>query len=123
MSYADGFNACKAAYPFETTWKDNFQHGMEQYTPEARAAAQRIFDRLIEGLAALGEMAPEPAKVDLFRQAVLALNELNEEDFSLIETGEREELCDLVNLIGEAAGIPSNKYGSGEGLASEWREW
>src|SRR5689334_25046829 len=113
MNYADRLNACKAAYPFETNWKRGFELGMEQYAPEARAAARAIFDGLIERPAALGVGAPEPGKVELFRQAVLALNDLDDEIEGLIETGEREELCDLIDRIGEAAGIPRSKYGAG----------
>jgi hypothetical protein len=41
----------------------------------------------------------------------------------MIETGEREELCELFNLMAVDCGIDPGKYGGGEGLASEWRDW
>lgn len=75
-------------------------------------------------LIALGENAPEDEKLQAFQVAVEALNTLNDEtDGSLIETGEREELCDLFNAIAVKAGIDPNQYGDGEGPASEWRDW
>jgi hypothetical protein len=49
---------------------------------------------------------------------------MNDEfDGSFIETGEREDLCELTNVISLAAGLNPDDYGSGEGLASEWRDW
>jgi hypothetical protein len=71
----------------------------------------------------VGEQAPEKEKIAAFRQAVEALNALNENDESLIETGEREDLCELCSVIATAAGIDPKEYGDGEGPASEWREW
>ena len=41
----------------------------------------------------------------------------------MIETGEREELCELFNSIAADCGIDPGQYGHGEGLASEWRDW
>jgi hypothetical protein len=38
-------------------------------------------------------------------------------------TIEREDLCELTNTITEACGLNPDDYGSGEGLASEWRDW
>lgn len=83
-----------------------------------------ILNNLLSSLMALGEAADEAKKVAHFETAVIALNDLNDDtDGSLIETDEREELCDLFNKIGLAAGIDVEKYGDGEGLESEWRDW
>ena len=109
----------KGSYPF-ARWA---QSGPGQYTAEACASFVSVFDKLIEELAALGEQAPEKQKIAAFQRAVEALNALNEEDESLIETGEREDLCELCNVVAEAAGVDPSKYGDGEGPASEWRDW
>ncbi len=106
-------------YPFEQ-WENS---GMEQYTPQACAAFTSVFDQLLDRLKVLGENASEKAKMAAFQEAIEATNALNEEDESLIETGEREQLCELCNLIATAAGIDPQKYGDGEGPASEWRDW
>ena len=118
-AYESELNGVKGHYPF-ARWQ---QSGLDQYTEEACSAFAEIFDRLIADLAALGPEAAEAKKIELFKQAIEATNVLNEEDESLIETGEREELCELTNRIAVAAGIDPSKYGDGEGPASEWRDW
>ncbi len=117
--YANRLSAVKERYPFGR-WADS---GLDQYTDEACASFAAVFDELIEKLAALGEFAPEEQKIAAFKSAVEALNGLNEADPSLIETGEREDLCELFNIVATAAGLDPAKYGDGEGPASEWRDW
>lgn len=117
--YLNRLNVTKQRYPFKR-WAGS---GLEQYTAEACASFSAVFDRLIGKLGTLGEAAPEGSKLAAFQEAVEALNALNEEDESLIETGEREDLCELCNVIATAAGLDPAKYGDGEGPASEWRDW
>lgn len=117
--YAKRLNETKQSYPF-ARWQSS---GLEQYTPEACASFADVFDNLIAKLSALGEGAEESLKIGAFKTAVEALNALNEEDTSLIETGEREDLCELCNVIAIVAGIDPTKYGEGEGPATEWRDW
>lgn len=122
MPYTEQLLATKSHYPFQK-WQANFPN-MEQYTQENCMAAQEILDDLIDGLIQLGEDAPETQKVEQFRISVEALNELNEElDHVLIETGEREELCDLLDAITVAANLNPGDYADGEGIADEWRDW
>ncbi|WP_421796634.1 hypothetical protein [Haliscomenobacter sp.] len=122
MSYAEQLLATKSHYPFQK-WQANFPI-MEQYTQENCMAAQAILDDLIDGLIQLGEDAPKAQKVEQFRISVEALNALNEElDHVLIETGEREELCDLLDAITAAANLNPEDYADGEGIADEWRDW
>jgi len=122
MLYVDQLLATKSQYPFQR-WQSYFPD-MEQYTEENCTAAQTIIDGLIDRLIQLGDTASEAQKVEEFRIAVEALNELNEEiDDALIETGEREELCELLDAITVAAGLNPEDYGDGEGIADEWRDW
>jgi len=52
------------------------------------------------------------------------LNKMNADcDGALIETAEREDLCTLLDQIAIAASIDPSKYGGGEGIATEWRDW
>ena len=111
--------ATKARYPF-SNWAKS---GMQQYTKQACEAFASVFDRLLVDLAALGEKSAERDKLECFHRAVVALNNLNRKDESLIETEEREQLCELCNVIAIAAGLDPKKYGSGEGPASQWRDW
>lgn len=117
--YSDRLNATKASYPFQQ-WQES---GLEQYTAEACSAFSRVFDQLIAELLQVGPDVAESVKLAAFERAVVALNALNEADESLIETGEREDLCELINTITVAAGLDPSKYGDGEGPASEWRDW
>lgn len=130
MTYSEKLEQTKSIYPFNN-WREAFfpdeEHGlegMEQYSEENCSAAESILDRLITDLVAAGEDAPEEQKLKLFQTAVENLNELNDEnDGCLIETGEREDLCELFDQIAIAAGIDPEKYGDGDGIASEWRDW
>lgn len=79
---------------------------------------------MIATLIDVGVSANEVEKVSYFKVAVEALNDLNDElDGELIETEEREELCELFDSVAIAAGIDVSEYGDGDGIASEWREW
>ena len=117
--YANRLNQTRGAYPFGR-WRES---GLDQYTDEACASFGAVFDSLIRDLTTLGDEASEERKLAAFKKAVEALNALNEGDGSLIETGEREDLCELCNAIAAAAGLNPADYGDGEGPASEWREW
>lgn len=121
MNYKEKLNQTKNNYPFER-WRESFEFGLEQYTQENCDAMQKIFDNLIENLISKGENASEKEKIESFRIAIEATNELDEKTF-MVETGEREDLCALTNIISMAVGLNPQNYGSGEGLASEWRDW
>lgn len=118
-SYGTRFHSIVTKYPFQR-WQ---QSGLEQYTEASCTAFAEVFDKLIARLVNLGEHATEQAKLDVIKGAVEELNALNDEDDSLIETGEREELCELVNLVASACSLDPGRYGDGEGPASEWRKW
>ena len=129
MTYSEQLNATKSTYPF-AKWRSYFPgphnnfEGMEDYTPENCDKAEQILDTLIGQLIALGEHAPKTEKEKQFEQAVFALNSLNDAtDGGLIETGEREDLCELLDTITVAAGLHPGDYADGEGIADEWREW
>lgn len=123
MTFAANLEATKQRYPFDR-WHEGLQHGLDQYTQVNCDKASTIFDTLIADLISLGADVPEADKLAKFETAVLALNDLDDElDNSFIETGEREDLCELCNTICKAAGMDPSKYGDGEGPASEWREW
>ncbi|MBU6954229.1 hypothetical protein [Hahella sp. HN01] len=123
MSYEQRLRRTEKEYPFDL-WAERFQDGLEQYTDENNTAARRIMDNLLQALLELGEGATEKVKVKQFEVAVESLNYLNDTvGGDLIETAEREELCDLFDAIAVAAGIDPENYGDGEGIASEWRDW
>jgi hypothetical protein len=123
MTYEERLENAKIDYPFDK-WHEAYNNGLDQYTDENCERAIIIMDNLIDKLISLEETAPENEKIQLFREAVEMLNALNREnDESLIETEERKDLCLLFDNIASAAGIESKKYGGGDGIASEWRDW
>lgn len=109
-------------YPF-SRWHEGLAHGLEQYTADNCAKVQAVFDQLLLQLSVLGTDADPEDQLAAFEQAVEALNDLNDEIDGLIETGEREDLCELFNAISVAVGLDPADYGDGEGVASEWRDW
>ena len=130
MIYSEQLESTKQHYPF-SKWRslffpdpeDDGSEGQEQYTEENCNAAKIIFDNLINGLITIGENSSENEKVALFKTAVESLNDLNDKVDDLIETGEREDLCDLIDQITIAAGLNPADYADGDGIADEWRNW
>ena len=122
MAYQDQLLKAKDSYPF-TNWRGYYEQGLTQYTEENCNRIKQFFDELIDSLIAIGPAASEGAKMELFKTAILKTNDLNDEIDGLIETGEREDLCELTDKITVACGLDPARYGDGEGLASEWREW
>ena len=120
--YQNKLLAAKQFYPFEK-WRASYNEGLTQYTKANCNKAKKIFDDLITSLIRLGENASEEQKIALFKTAILQTNQLNDAIEDLFETGEREDLCELTNQITIACGLNPDKYGEGEGLATEWREW
>lgn len=122
-TYSEKLTKTKELYPFES-WRENFfEYEMEQYTEENCNAAKKIFDTLIINLIEIGEDGNKITKVDYFEKAIKSLNELNNNDESLIETGEREDLCELIDQITIACGLNPVDYADGEGIADLYREW
>jgi len=122
MTYKEQLIASKKHYPFEN-WRESYNNGLKQYTEENCNRTQVVFDTLIAKLIALGQNATEKDKVELFKIAVLSLNKLNDEIEGLIETGEREDLCELIDQITIATGMDPKNYANGDGIADEWRDW
>lgn len=120
MDYSAKLLATQKNYPFEKwlTYSEG-DEGLEQYTRENCGAAATIFDDLLAALIELGEDASEDEKIALFQEAVESLNGLNDQT-DMIETGEREELCELFNHIARAAGIDVDEE---EETVTEWRDW
>ena len=122
MNYSEKLKSCSDEYPFDY-WLEDYKEGIGLYSEEHCSTVKAIFDELIASLINLGKDAPEPAKLEAFKTAVYSLNFIRNSDPSLIETMEREEFCELFDKIASAALLESKKFGDGEGIASEWREW
>jgi len=123
LSYPERLNKAKDLYPFKK-WRENFfEFEMLQYTEENCNTAKDIFDNLIIKLTELGENGNKKDKETCFELAIKSLNKLNEKDEGIIETGEREDLCELIDQITLASGLNPREYAKGEGIADLWRKW
>jgi hypothetical protein len=102
-------------------WIEKRENDLKQYTVENCGRAEKIISNLISELEKSPDLT-EANKVIHIKNAVLDFNKLNEElNYCFIETGEREELCDIFDNIAESIGIDTKKYK--DGIASEWRNW
>jgi hypothetical protein len=123
MTCQEKLENLKCSYPFGR-WREAYHEGLDQYTKENCDKVEAVLDNLIASLSQLGENGATDRKVEMFRIAVQSLNILNNDnDGSLIETEEREELCELFDEITLAVGLDPDNFGEGEGIASEWRDW
>ncbi|MDG1101445.1 MAG: hypothetical protein P8N29_09575 [Saprospiraceae bacterium] len=82
-----------------------------------------VFDELIADLKVLPNESTVEDKVYLFKYSVLANNTMDARIDDLIETGEREDLCELMDQISITIRLELEEFANGEGIASELREW
>lgn len=124
LNFTEKLNKTKELYPFSYWHEELFKESeMEVYTKDNCNAAKSIFDNLIDKLSSIGEEGTEEDKIALFKKAILDLNDLNNKLEGLIETGEREDLCELIDQITIASGLNPYDYADEGGLADFWREW
>jgi len=91
----------------------------DSYTKADIKKCDKILQQFMARLGKLGDSAPEPAILDCGKKAVLDLNALNESvDGCLIETDQREDLCENILLAARKDGLASDKD-----ITEEWREW
>lgn len=88
------------------------------YSEEDIGKCDSILTAFIEKTRSAGSGNTESA-IGIVKETVLSLNVLNEScDHSLIETDQREQICELIIQAAAAAGV-----GGGEDITEEWREW
>ena len=89
------------------------------FTKEDVAKCEAILTHYLESLAALSDPTDE-AIMGCVREAVLALNQLNEDtDYGMIETEERENIWALIQTSAVACGLQN----PADDITDEWREW
>lgn len=75
---------------------------------------------LLEYIQSIDKTTDKTEGLKIVESTVLRLNELNEKcDFQLIETGEREQIAEIIIAIGNKKGYNSLN----EDITEEWREW
>jgi len=86
-------------------------------------AIEMVFDELIADLKVLPNEATVKDKVYLFKYSVLANNTMDARINDLIETGQLEDLCELMDQISITIRLKPEEFDNGEGIVSELREW
>ena len=88
------------------------------YTNEDIERCMTIVDKYLGDLAT-GSKLSQQAIHDVVKTAVVNLNLLNEKcDGSLIETDQREDLCQLILVAATQAGLETE-----DDITEQWREW
>ena len=99
--------------------------GMHEYMKDGDVAYDESHISSCDGilsryLDAMGRASDRDSALDLVKQAVLALNELNDQcGGELIETDQREDICAILIRGGALRGFNADD----EDVTEEWREW
>ena len=95
-------------------------HGdYDRYTEAEIARCAAIVDAYLAKVE--GPAKGNPAKImAAVEEAILTLNALSAEFESLIETDQREDLCELIELAAHESGLHIEP---GEDITEAWREW
>ncbi len=89
------------------------------FTQEDVERCGQILSGYLDSLAALSSPTDQ-AILNCVQEAVLALNQLNEDtDYSMIETEERENIWELIQTSAIECGLQN----PAEDITEEWREW
>lgn len=88
--------------------------------PYSKVEVDTCMDILTKYLMDIDKTANKDEAMKIVEGTVLALNALNKKcDFSLIETDQREDICDIIIQAGHEKGY--NELS--EDITEEWREW
>jgi hypothetical protein len=91
-----------------------------EYTQEHINRCENLLDNFLTSLETIPATGQQDYILKAVKKAVLSLNKLNNEcDGSLIETTEREQLCDIIIKAAQKAGLESAE----DDITLEWREW
>jgi hypothetical protein len=87
------------------------------YTKKDVAKCMQILNQYLESIAVTKTKDEGMAVVE---KTVLELNELNEAcEHELIETGQREDICEIIIIAGNLLGYNDMD----DDITEEWREW
>ena len=90
------------------------------YTEADIQKCDTILQEFVAHMQELGGTATEPEILACVKDVVVKLNGLNEQtDGHLIETDQREVLCEYILTAAEMSGLETD----GEDVTEEWREW
>lgn len=90
------------------------------YTQKHINRCEKLLDDYLASLTTIPATGQQDYILNAVKTIVLELNKLNADcDHSLIETGEREQLCEIIIAAAQHAGIEIDE----DDITYEWREW
>ena len=98
-----------------TPWIENDEDG-EFFTEENISATNKVLDTYINNLELLENNPTEVKIMQVVKEVVVNINELNDEHDYFIETMERDD--EFIDTAARIAGLESE-----EDITEEWREW
>lgn len=88
------------------------------FTVKAISESEQILDRFLDELDALDKNPSDQTIMLCVKKVVLSLNELNENHEFIIETMEREDLCEFILRAVAMAGLQTD-----DDVTEEWRDF
>ncbi len=102
---------------------DQLEHGLIDYMPDAsykKSDVNRCMSIINDYLQRIGNAKSSTEGMKIVENTVVALNHLNEEtEYELIETDQREDICEIIILAGNIKGFNDRD----EDITEEWRDW
>ena len=99
--------------------REEGEDGFDDYSKEDVDRCASILDRYLSSVLDPSVHGVSEGIMAAVKTAVLALNDLNEQcEHSLIETDQREDICELIIHAASLAGLDGN-----DDITEEWREW
>lgn len=87
---------------------------------EAIRACRENFRKTVDKLIALGPNAKTRSIMRILQRCIEQFNEINLQYPHLIQTDEREQICEHFEELVHASGLTEKRY---ENLADRWRDW
>jgi transcriptional regulator of heat shock response len=117
MSITDNFEMVEISARIRTDMLNYIEPGDTSYSSSEVEECMQILQDYLVGME-IKESKDDAMK--LVEKTVLALNELNQRcQFELIETDQREDICEIIILAGKIKGFNTRD----EDITDEWREW
>lgn len=101
-------------------WKKRKDEGDEIFTDKAISDVEKLLTSYLQTIADLTKEKKASNIYNSIKKIVTALNKINEKNDGFIETMEREELCDFINVIVRKTGL---EIEASIDLTEQWREW
>jgi len=115
----------KAEYKKQIQQIETLKKSMTEYINSAHPSytekdVEQCENILTEYIQSINKTSNKEEGLQVVKMTVIKLNELNEKcDFQLIETGEREQIAEIIISTGSLKGYNSLN----EDITEEWREW